>query len=62
MAKCFVCEKGLVTGNNVSHANNKTKRRMLPNLQKTRIVTAGGTMRKQVCTRCLRSGRAKKAV
>lgn len=62
MAKCFVCEKGLVTGNNVSHANNKTKRRVLPNLQKTRIVTASGAVRKQVCTRCLRSGRVKKAV
>ncbi len=25
------------TGNNVSHANNKTKRRFLPNLQKRRL-------------------------
>ena len=25
--------KGPITGNNVSHANNKTKRRFLPNLQ-----------------------------
>ncbi|MEM7251606.1 MAG: 50S ribosomal protein L28 [Pseudomonadota bacterium] len=29
---CQVTGKGPVTGNNVSHANNKTKRRFLPNL------------------------------
>ena len=30
---CQVTGKGPITGNNVSHANNKTKRRFLPNLQ-----------------------------
>jgi len=30
---CQVTGKGPVVGNNVSHANNKTKRRFLPNLQ-----------------------------
>ncbi|MEO1309797.1 MAG: 50S ribosomal protein L28 [Pseudomonadota bacterium] len=30
--KCEFTGKGPVTGNNVSHANNKTKRRWLPNL------------------------------
>ncbi|MFT5211386.1 MAG: large subunit ribosomal protein L28 [Flavobacterium sp.] len=29
---CQVTGKGPVTGNNVSHANNKTKRRFLPNI------------------------------
>lgn len=34
MAKvCQVTGKGPVTGNKVSHANNKTRRRFLPNLQ-----------------------------
>lgn len=32
--KCMITGKGAQTGNNVSHANNKTKRRFLPNLQK----------------------------
>ena len=31
--KCEVTGKGPQVGNNVSHANNKTKRRFLPNLQ-----------------------------
>lgn len=63
MATCYVCEKGMVTGNNVSHANNRTKRQVMPNLQRTRIVTnSGGIRREYVCTRCLRSGLVKKAV
>lgn len=34
---CIVTGKRPVTGNNVSHANNKTKRRFLPNLQSRRF-------------------------
>ncbi len=38
MAKvCQVTGKRPMSGNNVSHANNKTKRRFLPNLQKKRF-------------------------
>ena len=38
MAKvCQVTGKRPITGNNVSHANNKTKRRFLPNLQSRRF-------------------------
>jgi hypothetical protein len=38
MAKvCQVTGKGPMVGNNVSHANNKTKRRFLPNLQHRRL-------------------------
>ena len=35
--KCPVTGKGPMVGNNVSHANNKTKRRYLPNLQYKRF-------------------------
>lgn len=34
---CQVTGKGPVTGNKVSHANNKTRRRFLPNLQHHRF-------------------------
>jgi len=34
---CQVTGKGPITGNNVSHANNKTRRRFLPNLQTRRF-------------------------
>ncbi|MEW6675608.1 MAG: 50S ribosomal protein L28 [Nitrospirota bacterium] len=62
MASCIVCGKKRRVGNNVSHANNKTKRQIMPNLQRTRIITERGTKRVYVCTRCLRSGKVKKAV
>lgn len=34
---CQVTGKGPVTGNKISHANNKTRRRFLPNLQHHRF-------------------------
>ena len=33
--RCQITGKGVLTGNNVSHANNKSRRRFLPNLQET---------------------------
>jgi len=62
MASCYSCGKKRTIGNNVSHANNKTKRQILPNLQQTRIQTDHGIKRAYVCTRCLRSGTVKKVV
>lgn len=35
--RCELTGKGPLSGNNVSHANNKTRRRFLPNLQTKRI-------------------------
>lgn len=62
MASCTVCGKKMTVGNNVSHANNRTKRQIMPNLQRMRVITKSGTKRLYVCTRCLRSGMVKKAV
>ncbi|MBN1829072.1 MAG: 50S ribosomal protein L28 [Deltaproteobacteria bacterium] len=61
---CEICGKGPVVGNQVSHANNKTKRTWYPNLQKLRIIDGGtgAVKRMKVCTRCLRSGSVKKAL
>lgn len=58
---CDMCGKRHQTGNNVSHANNKTKRVFNPNLQTVRAVVEGTHKRIRVCTRCLRSGLVKKA-
>jgi large subunit ribosomal protein L28 len=44
--RCAITGKGPLTGNNVSHANNKTKRRQLPNLRTLRISLEDGTTRK----------------
>lgn len=58
---CQICGKGPSVGNNVSHANNKTKRRWLPNLQRVRAKVDGAVKRIRVCTRCIRSGLVQKA-
>ena len=63
MAKvCELCGKGPATGNNVSHAHNKSRRRWLPNIQTVRVFDDGGQRRKaRVCTRCISAGRVRKA-
>ncbi|MGD8434104.1 MAG: 50S ribosomal protein L28 [Syntrophobacterales bacterium] len=61
MAKvCQICGKRPQSGHNVSHANNKTKRRWYPNLQRVRTVQKGAVRYMRICTRCLRSGRVLK--
>ena len=59
--KCEICGKGPASGNNVSHAHNKSRRRWLPNLQRSRILIDGSVRRVKVCTQCIRSGRITKA-
>lgn len=59
--KCDLCGKGPLVGNQVSHANNKTKKRTLPNLQRVRAKVGGSTKHIRVCTRCLKAGKVTKA-
>lgn len=37
--RCDLTGKGVLAGNNVSHANNRTRRRFLPNLQDTSLLS-----------------------
>ena len=63
MAKvCEICGKAPVSGNAVSHAHNKVKRRFLPNLQRVRVKSAEGSKRIFVCTSCIQAGKVIKAV
>jgi large subunit ribosomal protein L28 len=59
--RCEICNKGPMFGNNVSHANNKTRRRFEPNLQSVRALVNGAARRIKVCTRCLKAGKVTKA-
>ncbi len=55
--RCGLTGKGVLAGNNVSHAHNKTRRRFLPNLQATSVLSESlGTMvRLRVSTNALRT-------
>ena len=59
---CSICGKKPSTGNNVSHANNKTKKVWYPNLQKVKALNQGVVRSIKVCTRCIRSGCVTKVV
>ena len=54
---CQMTGKGVLSGNNVSHANNKTRRRYLPNLQETSLLSdaLGTQVRVRLCTQALRT-------
>ncbi len=54
---CELTAKGRMVGNNVSHANNKTKRTFLPNLQNVTLMSdaLGRSVRLRVSTNGLRS-------
>ena len=58
---CEICHKGIVSGNNVSHSNHKTRRTWAPNTQRVRVNVNGTPGRMYVCTRCLRSGKVERA-
>ena len=60
-SRCYVCNKGVSFGNNVSHANNKTRRVWKPNLQVARVVADGKVIKVKVCTRCLKAGKIQRA-
>jgi len=54
---CELTGKAVLTGNNVSHANNKTKRRFLPNLCNVTLISdaLGQRFRLRVSAHALRS-------
>ena len=55
--RCTLSGKGVMVGNNVSHANNKTKRRFLPNLRRHSMFseTLGESVRLRLSVHALRT-------
>lgn len=55
--RCAFTGKAVLSGNNVSHANNRTKRRFLPNLQSTSLYseTLNEMVRMRITTHGIRS-------
>ncbi|MDH5410269.1 MAG: 50S ribosomal protein L28 [Alphaproteobacteria bacterium] len=55
--RCIITGKGVQTGNNVSHANNRTRRRFLPNLQPASLQseTLGENVKMRITANALRT-------
>ncbi len=55
--RCQITGKGVMTGNNVSHAHNKTRRRFLPNLQHASLMSEalGEMVRLRLTTGAIRT-------
>lgn len=55
--KCDITGVGIQSGNNVSHANNRTRRRFLPNLHIVSLMSdiLGKVFKLKVCSKTLRS-------
>jgi len=55
--RCSITGKGVLAGNNVSHAHNKTRRRFLPNVQSTSMLSdaLGQAVRLKLSTRAIRT-------
>lgn len=65
MAKiCEICEKRPQGGNLVSHARNRVKRWIYPNVQKIRYKFEGSSnvYRGSICTKCMKAGKVQKVI
>ena len=55
MAKCERCSKKAISGQKVSHAENKTARKFKPNVQKITYYTPSGEkVTQKLCTSCIK--------
>ncbi|MCI8891919.1 MAG: 50S ribosomal protein L28 [Eubacterium sp.] len=61
MAKCSVCGKSVLFGNNVSHSHRRSNRMFKPNIKSVRCKVNGATKKLYVCTSCLKSGKVERA-
>lgn len=65
MAKCEICEKTLSHGNKISiarsHVSRRATRTFKPNIRSIKAIVDGQVKRMSVCSKCLRSGKVKRA-
>ncbi len=66
MAKCAICGKETSFGKQLSvtrsHISKRTTRTVKPNLRTVKAIINGEVKRVSVCSKCLRSGKVKRAV
>ncbi len=66
MAKCVICGKETSFGKQLSitrsHISKRTTRTVKPNLRRVKAIINGEVKKVSVCSKCLRSGKVKRAV
>ena len=62
MAKCDICNKGQHFGIQVSHSHRRSNKAWKPNIRKVRVDLDGVVKKINVCAKCLRANKVKKAV
>ncbi|OQY47769.1 MAG: 50S ribosomal protein L28 [Anaerolineaceae bacterium 4572_78] len=55
MAKCQICNKKPLFGNNVSFSQRHTRRQWKPNIQKATVYINGQKRKMKVCAKCLKT-------
>ncbi len=61
MARCYFCDKSLSFGIKLSHSHRRSNRTFKPNLKRVKAIVENRSQHIKVCTRCLRSGKVKRA-
>ena len=61
MAKCDICQKEGLFGNNVSHSHRRSNHMWKANVKSVKVKTDAGNKKMHVCTSCLKSGRVERA-
>jgi large subunit ribosomal protein L28 len=59
---CQICGRHPGFGMKVSHSHRRSKRRWNPNIQRVRAMVDGVPRRIDVCTKCLKAGKVRRAV
>lgn len=66
MAKCDICEKGMLTGHRISinrsQVSRRANRNWKPNVKSVKVNDNGTIKTLNVCTRCLRSKKVTRAI
>jgi len=61
MAKCEICEKGVLFGNAVSHSHRRSNRIFKSNIKHIKCKVNGAAKKMHVCTNCMKSGKVERA-
>lgn len=66
MARCDICDKGMLTGHRISitrsQVSRRANRRWKPNIKKLQVIENGTVKSIHICTRCLRANKVQRNI